>query len=176
MQITARQYGARMRTAGIKWPAPAIGRSDLLQAGVTVYQIGARYPSNCLVVARQGWGTVYCTRAYTGYRAAFDQAMPGLSTGREVDHLHPKSRAMVGDYVAMGRISRASNNTWRADDSAQALAQKVLQMSRVRPHDFTSFLTDMERGWAAVSHFIRPITEMSALRAMSADEIKAIFA
>lgn len=159
--ITARQYGAMMRQQGILWPAPAIGAADLMQPGIATYQIGGRDAANAFVLVRKGWATVYVNPSYADYRGAFDAAMPGGSLGRQVDHLWPKSKAAKGDFLALGRISQASNGSWNDGESHQAMAQKVRNMPKKTPHGFLSQLTDMERGWAAVTYYIRPFKELN---------------
>lgn len=158
--ITAKQYGAMMRQQGINWPAPAIGAADMTQPGVSLYQIGNRDVDRVFVLSRKGWATVYVAPSYTGYRKAFDAAMPANSQGREVDHLWPKSKAQKGDFLALGRISALSNGGWNADETHQAMAQKVRNMPTKMPHGFTSQLTDLERGWAVVTCYIRPFKEL----------------
>ena len=159
---TARQYGAAMRAQGIKWPAPAIGRADALLPSLDVYRIGRRNPAKVFVLSRAGWATVYVERSYGTYRDAFDAVMPRTSLGRDVDHLLPKSQAPAGDFLALGRISHGANRGWNDDDSDQAMAQKVRDMLKANPHQFLSRLTDMERGWAVVSCYIRPLHELNA--------------
>lgn len=158
--ITAKQYGEKMRMQGVLWPAPAIALSDQAMAGVTIWQVGGRSVENVFVLERRGWATVYVAPKYLDYRKAFDQAMPRTSSGLDVDHLFPKSRARQGDYLALGRIGMMSNQSWSADDSPQALAQKVRDMGTKNPHSFTSMLTDLERGWAVVTCYIRPMSEL----------------
>ncbi|SFJ56346.1 hypothetical protein [Jannaschia pohangensis] len=172
---TAREYGERMRIQSILWPAPAIGRADLRQVGVSLHRIGKREITGCFVLERRGWGTVYCAPTYKDYRGAFDAVMPRTSLGRDVDHLLPKSRAMVEDFLAMGRISGTSNRGWNADDDPQAMAQKVRDMAKATPHGFTSRLTDLERGWAVVTCYIRPMGELSraGLTRLTREEIAA---
>lgn len=160
MQITAMQYGRMMRTQGVLWPAPVIDSRDLAQPGVIVHQIGRRSPEKVFVLERRGWGTVYVSPSYSDYRAAFDQVMPRTSTGRDVDHLFPKSQARQDQFIALGRIGITSNRGWNAEDTDQAMAQKVRNMLRESPHSFTSRLTDMERGWAVVTCYIRPMREL----------------
>ena len=159
---TAKQYGAMMRAQGVKWPAPAIGKADVLLPSVEVYRIGRRDLSKVFVLARQKWATVYVERSYGTYRDAFDAVMPRTSTGRDVDHLLPKSQAPAGDYLALGRISHGSNRSWNDDDTDQAMAQKVRDQIKANPHQFVSNLTDLERGWAVVSCYIRPLHELNA--------------
>jgi len=175
--ITARQYGERMRKQSILWPAPAIGAADLRQVGVSLHRIGRRDVTGCFVLERRGWGTVYCAPTYKDYRGAFDAVMPRTSLGRDVDHLLPKSRAMVEDFVAMGRISDTSNRGWSDDEDPNAMAQKVRDMAKSRPHGFLSRLTDMERGWAVVTCYIRPMGELSraSLTRLTRKEIEAAF-
>lgn len=174
---TARQYGAAMRAQGIKWPAPAIGKADVLLPSLEVFRIGRRDPSNVFVLARNKWATVYVERSYGTYRDAFDAVMPRTSLGRDVDHLLPKSQAPAGDYLALGRISHSSNRSWNDEDSDQAMAQKVRDMIKGNPHQFLSKLTDMERGWAVVSCYIRPLHELntSAMTKMSMADREAAF-
>lgn len=158
--ITAKQYGAMMRQQGILWPAPAIGAADLAQPDIDIYQIGGRGTDNTFVLVRKGWATVYVNPTYSSYRAAFDAAMPRGSKGREVDHLWPKSKAAKGDFLALGRISQQSNGSWNDGEDHQSMAQKVRNMPKKAPHGFVSQLTDMERGWAAVTCYIRPLKEL----------------
>ncbi|PTX56793.1 hypothetical protein C8N43_1456 [Litoreibacter ponti] len=167
--ITAKQYGAMMRQQGINWPAPAIGPADLAQPGISVFQIGGRDLGNAFVLSRKGWATVYVKPTYTGYRKAFDAAMPATSQGREVDHLWPKSKAQKGDFLALGRISQLSNGGWNDDETHQAMAQKVRNMSTKNPHGFVSRLTDLERGWAVVTCYIRPLKELRQTALTKAD-------
>ncbi|EPX80830.1 hypothetical protein [Litoreibacter arenae] len=159
--ITARQYGAMMRQQGVLWPAPAIGTADIKQPEVSIYQIGGRSVSNTFVLVRKKWATVYVNPAYTGYRAAFDDVMPRTSDGQDVDHLLPRSKGVGADFLALGRIGGTSNRGWNDDESHQAMAQKVRNMPTASPHSFTSFLTDMERGWAVVTCYIRPFRELN---------------
>lgn len=170
--ITARQYGAMMRQQGVLWPAPAIGPADKALSEVSIYQIGGRGTDNAFVLVRKGWATVYVNPAYADYRGAFDAVMPRSSLGREVDHLWPKSKASAGDFLALGRISQASNGSWNDGDTYQALAQKVRNMPKKNLHGFLSQLTDMERGWAAVTCYIRPFKELKQA-GLSKVEIKA---
>ncbi|WP_179380485.1 hypothetical protein [Jannaschia marina] len=174
MQITAKQYGQMMREQGILWPAPALGRADLVSPAVRVHRIGRRSLESCLVVERRGWGTVYCAPGYGDYRAAFDAVMPRTSMGRDVDHLMPRSQAARRDFVAMGRISEASNRGWNDGDDAAAMAQKVRDTMVGNPHGFTSFLTDMERGWAVVTCYLRPMGELDrgALSFVGPEEVR----
>ncbi|WP_299687187.1 hypothetical protein [uncultured Tateyamaria sp.] len=174
---TARQYGAAMRAQGIKWPAPAIGKADALLSGLDVFRIGRRDPSKVFVLARNKWATVYVERSYGTYRDAFDAVMPRTSLGRDVDHLLPKSQAPAGDFLALGRISHSANRSWNDSDSDQAMAQKVRDMIKANPHQFVSQLTDMERGWAVVSCYIRPLHELntSAMTKMTMAEREEAF-
>jgi len=160
--ITAKQYGAMMRQQGVLWPAPAIGAADLMLPEVSVYQIGGRGADNTFLLVRKGWATVYVKPSYSGYRAAFDAVMPRSSTGRDVDHLWPKSKAAKGDFLALGRISQESNRSWNDGEDAESMAQKVRNMPKSAPHGFLSQLTDLERGWAAVTCFIRPFKEVQS--------------
>ena len=159
--ITARQYGAMMRQQGVLWPAPAIGTEDMKLPQVSVYKIGGRGLSNAFVLVRKKWATVYVNPAYTSYRAAFDAVMPRTSDGQDVDHLLPRSKGPGADFLALGRIGGTSNRGWSDDESHQAMAQKVRNMPTASPHSFTSFLTDMERGWAVVTCYIRPMRELN---------------
>ncbi len=175
MDMTAKQYGAQMRAQDIAWPAPAIGLADLRRPGVRLHRIGQRAPRNCFVLDRRGWGTVYCAPKYGDYRDAFDAVMPRSSLGREVDHLMPKSRAAGEDFIAMGRISGKSNGGWNADDDANALSQKVRDMVRATPHGFTSKLTDLERGWAVVTCYIRPMRELTGIELIQPEDMAEMF-
>lgn len=171
--ITAKQYGAMMRQQAILWPAPAIGLADLVQPGVELYQIGGRDAGNAFLLVRKGWATVYVKPSYGSYRAAFDAVMPRNSNGRDVDHLWPKSKAAKGDFLALGRISQQSNRSWNDGEDFQSMAQKVRNMPKAAPHGFLSQLTDLERGWAAVTCFIRPFKELqnAGLMKIAADDI-----
>jgi len=160
--ITAKQYGAMMRQQGVLWPAPAIGAADLALPEVALYQVGGRKAHNVFVLVRKGWATVYVKPSYGDYRPAFDAAMPRSSEGRDVDHLWPKSKAAKGDFLALGRISQQSNRSWNNDDDANAMAQKVYNMPKSAPYGFLSQLTDRQRGWAAVTCFVRPLKELQA--------------
>lgn len=146
---------------GILWPAPSIDAQDIAAAGNSVWQIRRRDPDQVFVLNRRGWGAVYARPQYLGYRLAFDLVMPHDSAGRDVDHLLPKSRAAGQGFIALGRIGIVSNRGWNDDESNQAMAQKVRDMGTGNPHQFTSFLTDLERGWAVVTSFIRPFTELN---------------
>ncbi|TDT75161.1 hypothetical protein BDE40_1887 [Litoreibacter halocynthiae] len=159
--ITARQYGAMMRQQGVLWPAPAIGSADMKMPEVAIHKIGGRGLSNAFVLVRKNWATVYVNPAYTSYRAAFDAVMPRSSDGQDVDHLLPRSKGAGADFLALGRISGTSNRGWNDDDSHQAMAQKVRNMTTGSPHAFLSRLTDMERGWAVVTSYIRPLRELT---------------
>ncbi|WP_298257525.1 hypothetical protein [uncultured Litoreibacter sp.] len=159
--ITARQYGAMMRQQGVLWPIPAIDAEDMMLPDVSIYQIGQRSISNVFVRVRKNWATVYVKPAYTSYRAAFDAVMPRTSEGQDVDHLLPRSKGAGADFLALGRISGTSNRGWNDDESYQAMAQKVRNMPTASPHSFVSRLTDMERGWAVVTCYIRPFRELN---------------
>lgn len=178
MVITARQYGEQMRLHGISWPAPRIDNADVRQAGVNVYRIGGRQRNGIFVLSRRGWVTVYANPAYTDYRKAFDAVMPRTSLGRDVDHLFPKSQAEAHEYIAMGRIGATSNRGWNDDDDFQAMSQKVMNMPRSAPHGYLSQLTDLERGWAVVTCYIRPHFEIDKrfLTKMSDAELSEHFA
>ncbi|SFR56953.1 hypothetical protein [Litoreibacter janthinus] len=159
--ITAKQYGAMMRQQNVLWPSPAVDSADMKLPDVSIYQIGGRGLSNAFLLTRKGWGTVYVNPAYTSYRAAFDAVMPRTSDGQDVDHLLPRSKGGAQEFLALGRISGTSNRGWNDDETHQALAQKVRNMPTASPHSFTSFLTDMERGWAVVTCYIRPFRELN---------------
>lgn len=177
MLITARQYGEMMRREQILWPAPAIDVKDLRQPGIQIFKIGQRSLENVFVFSRRNWATVYVHPDYTGYRDAFDMVMPRDSTGRDVDHLLPKSKAARGDFRALGRIGLLSNRGWNDETSDQAMAQKVYNMSKMSPHSYTSQLTDMERGWAVVTCYIRPLRDLAQmhLKMQSAVDIEKTF-
>ena len=165
---TARQLGLAMAADGILWPAPAIDARDFAAPGVTAYRIGRRAVRSCVLLARDGastgtrWATIYARPAYGGYRAVFDEVFPGARLGRDVDHLHPRSVAAPADYVALGVISEASNRSFSDAADANAFAQKVRDMPLSGQHRFASHLTAMERGWAAVTYFVRPLRDVRA--------------
>ena len=168
MPPTARQIGLRMAADGILWPAPAIDARDFAAPGATAYRIGRREVRSCVLLVRDGpstgtrWATIYARPAYAGYRSVFDEVFPGARMGRDVDHLHPRSVAPRGDYVALGVISEASNRSFADAADANAFAQKVRDMPLSRQHGFASHLTAMERGWAYVTHFVRPLGDVRA--------------
>ncbi len=178
MQLTAKQYGAWMRAEGILWPAPRIDKADLTQPGVTVHRIGQRQVGNALLLIRRGWGTVYVAPKFGDYQGAFDEVMPTSRLGTQVDHLYPKSRALPHEMVALGRIARLSNISINNRDGAPDLSNKVLEAWRRNPHQFTSTLTDMERGWAVVACYLRPRAELRgfAPQPLTHAEIDAGFA
>ena len=174
-RYTARQYGAMMRQQGLNWPAPTIGPDDLSLPTVRVYRIGRRKVADVIVFVRKDWATVYARPSYDGYRAAYEAVHPRAATGRDVDHLHPKSQAAPQDYCALGVMSAALNRSWNDAEDADSVSQKLYNIPRDRPHRFTSTQTDMERGWAVVSGFLTPFLEIDTapLTLQTGEQIKA---
>ncbi len=73
-------------------------------------------------------------------------------------------------------FSFVSNRGWDDGEDPQALAQKVRHMATGSPHSFTSNLTDMERGWAVVTCYIRPMGEVGkgGLTRLGAEEVRGV--
>ena len=178
---TAKEYGMEMREAGVKPPAPVIDLADMMSDDVKVYSIAGIDPKNAYLIERNGYGTVYVSPGYGDYRDAFNTVMPDSLTARDVDHLHPKSNAESGEYVALGHLDPSVNrghgnrggipdqaikgmNLPPATDArfepAGASPSEFNDMTKSTAFQLAGGLTDSQRGRFVQNGYLRPMSEL----------------
>ncbi len=176
MGRTTLEYGMEMNRRGLKCPAPVLSIYDLFEISneVDIYRVGKRGLTNVFILVRKGFGTMYVNPEYTEYRKAYKDVFPGPLTGRDVDHLMPRSKVGArNNFIALGSIDAGIN---RSQNDTQELTEIFIKAKNrdvrkkfllegeevsVARWELTSRPRSKELGDLCLAGYLRPFEELN---------------
>jgi len=182
MYRRAGEYGSEMIRRGLKGPAPKLSFNEiasLVQAQeAKIFRIGRRRPEKVLLLVRKGFGTLYAKATYGGYRKAYMLVFPDSLTGRDIDHLAPRSTTSSRDtYIALGHIDLGVNRAHRAKHGAVDTVMKAMNENSSDVPRLTASPRPAELGRFVQNGYIRPFSELKSehLRQIVINWERAVF-
>lgn len=140
---TALEIGRELQGLGLRGPAPRLSIRDIRSLGtkVRIYKVGKRKIENCFLLVRSGYATLYVTGKYDGYRNAYKSIFKVSLTGRDIDHLFPRSRVTPDEYIAIGHIDSKINRKHGDNFQLGDIASKAMNYEKTH----AKLLTDTPR-------------------------------